>query len=150
LKGALGFKRLFECVHVVGRYSKYLLHLHDSGNEGGPLVVEVLADAVGLDGLAEEARVLGLLAIIGLVDNVFQDVRLLQQVAFDVGTLGGRHLSNSFLFRVQNVHLFLTESSLLSELEDIFLNLVEGGREAEWLVRVNRVEITDHLRAGSS
>jgi len=134
LRASCGFQWLFEGVHVVGGYSKHLLNFHHSGHKRGSLVIKFLAHAVGLYGLAEETGVLRLLATIGLVNHIFKNVGLFEQVAFDISALSGCHLCDSFLLCVQNVYLLLAEGSLLGELQDVLFDLVKCSLEAERLV----------------
>jgi hypothetical protein len=43
----------------------------DTLNAGDALLVQVVLDVLGLDNLLLEARVLGLLSLLGFVDDVF-------------------------------------------------------------------------------
>lgn len=72
-----GVQRLTVALHVVRGDAESVLDLDDSIYGGTSLVIELAEDLVSLGDLVVESGVLSLLALLRLVDDVFQDVGLL-------------------------------------------------------------------------
>lgn len=68
---------LTVALHVVRGDAESVFDLLDSLHGGTSLVVELAEDLVSLGDLVVEPGELGLLALLRLVDDVFQDIRLL-------------------------------------------------------------------------
>ena len=70
-----------------------------------------------------------------LLLDVVEDGDLLLEVALDVGALGLGHILNGVLLAFKLFDLFASEGDLLSQLDYLFFQLVNGGLETEWLLR---------------
>ena len=70
-----------------------------------------------------------------LLLDVVEDGDLLLEVALDVGALGLGHVLDGVLLTLKLFDLFAGEGDLLSQLDYLFFQLVNGCLETEWLLR---------------
>ena len=92
-----GTKGLCVHIHLVSLDSQSTLDLLNALDAPHALSVEVISHLFGLVALLVEARVLSLLALLRLGDDVFEDLGLLGQVSSDIVGLGLRDFSNGRL-----------------------------------------------------
>ena len=100
-----------------------------------PAIIQSLQQLAHLRTLDLESEVFRLLTGVRLLLDVIQNGDLLLEVALDVGALGLGHVLNGVLLAFKLFDLFASEGDLLSQLDYLFFQLVDGGLETEWLLR---------------
>ncbi len=125
---------LLEILIRVKLNAQVLLDASGRLNALNAALIKLLRDLAHLTDLSLEARVLGLLALVRLDDNIIEDSNLFLEIALNVTALSFCNVFYGVLLTFELSNFLACIGHLLFEHHDLFLEAVNGCFETEGLL----------------